>query len=421
MLSAIFSIKSKRLLIRKKGNFRYSKGKCRTMTLLLLAIIYIAFIGLGIPDSLIGAAWPAIYPELHVPVDAVSGITLLVSGCTVLSSIFSSVLLNRFGTAKVTVVSTAMTAMALLAFSFAPHYLWMLPIAAVLGLGAGAIDAGLNNYIALHYSVGQMNFLHCFYGVGVSLSPYFMSVALRETGWRGGYRYAFLMQAAITLLLLCSAPLWKKESAEGESEAQRSLSLSEMCRQPTIRMVWVLMLATNAIEYVCGVWGSTYLVYAHGFSVEKGALSLTFYYAGLALGRLISGLLSKKIHTWKRIWVGCGIVGVAVVLLLFSLNGTASVIALYLIGFGNGSIYPNLIHLTPHNFGRDVSQSVMGSQIAFAYLGVLAAPPLTGMVTRLFGFQAYPILLAVLYAVLLIFLLLFVRKLKSNSRYYFNV
>lgn len=390
------------------------------MTILLLIIIYVAFIGLGIPDSLIGSAWPAIYPELNVPIDAVSGITLLVSGCTVLSSIFSSAVINRFGTAKVTLVSTAMTAAALLGFSFVPHYVWMLPIAVLLGLGAGAIDAGLNNYIALHYSVGQMNFLHCFYGIGVSASPYLMSVALRETGWRWGYRYAFLIQMVITVLLLCSMPLWKKDIAE-EAAKQRSLSLLELVRQPTVRVVWVLMLATNAIEYVCGVWGSTYLVQVNGFTAEKGALSLTLYYAGLALGRLLSGLLTERIRTWQRIWIGCGIVCAAVVLLLLPLGGAVSVIALCLIGLGNGSIYPNLIHLTPYNFGREVSQSVMGSQIAFAYIGVMLAPPLTGAVTRFFGFEAYPMLMAVLYGIMLSSMVIFVRMLKRNSRYAANI
>ena len=387
------------------------------MTLLLLAIIYVAFIGLGIPDSLIGSAWPAIYSELNIPVDAVSGITLLVSGCTVLSSIFSSKFLNRFGTARVTLVSTAMTAFALLGFSLSPSFWWMLPIAAVLGLGAGAIDAGLNNYIALHYSVGQMNFLHCFYGIGVSLSPYLMSLALHKTGWRAGYRYAFIVQIAITLLLLLSMPLWKKGGSEDEETAQRSMSLLEMLRTPAIRTVWALMLATNAIEYVCGVWGSTYLVNAHGFSAEKGALSLTLYYGGLALGRLLSGLLSKRIFTWNRIWIGCGIILAAIIMLLLPFGGVVSVIALCLIGFGNGSIYPNLIHLTPYNFGKDVSQSVMGSQIAFAYIGVMLAPPLTGAVTRLLGFGAYPFLLTALFGIMAVALGIFVRGLKRSGRY----
>ncbi|MBO5671467.1 MAG: MFS transporter [Clostridia bacterium] len=388
------------------------------MTLLLLVIIYIAFIGLGIPDSLIGSAWPAVYPDLGVPIDAISGITLLISGCTVLSSMFSTAFLKRFGTAKVTLVSTAMTALALLGFSFVPHYLLMLPIAAVLGLGAGAIDAGLNNYIALHYSVGQMNFLHCFYGIGVSLSPYLMSRALHNTGWRPGYRYAFLIQICITLLLLCSMPLWKEDSAGEEEVPERTLRLLQLFRIPSVRIVWILMLATNAIEYVCGTWCSSYLVRVHGFSAEQGALSVTVYYAGLALGRLLSGLLSRVIRTWKRIFLGCIIVFGAIVLLLLPLGGGGAVTALFFIGLGNGSVYPNLIHLTPHNFGRDISQSVMGSQIAFAYIGVMLAPPLTGLVTRLFGFGAYPLLLAALFAIMLIALAAFVQSLKHNSRYH---
>ena len=167
----------------------------------LLIIIYVAFIGLGVPDSLIGSAWPAIHSEMNIPVEAVSILTFIISGCTVLSSMFSAGILNKFGTAKVTAFSTAMTAIALLGFSLAPSFLFMIPLAVLLGLGAGAIDSGLNNYIALHFKASHMNFLHCFYGVGVSLSPYLMSQALSDAGWRGGYRYAFYVQAAITILI----------------------------------------------------------------------------------------------------------------------------------------------------------------------------------------------------------------------------
>ncbi|MBO4219739.1 MAG: MFS transporter [Clostridia bacterium] len=391
------------------------------MATLLLIVLYMAFVGLGIPDSLIGSAWPAIYTDLSVPVDAISGITLTVSGCTVLSSMFSTAVLNRFGTAKVTVVSTAMTAAAMLGFSFVPRYFWLIPIAAVLGLGAGAIDAGLNNYISLHYSVGHMNFLHCFYGIGVSLSPYLMSLALKKTGWRWGYRYAFLAQAIIAVLLFCSLPLWKKDYEPSEQELtgkQRTLSIKDIIRLPGITVVWILMIATNAIEYACGTWGSTYLVQRLQFSAESGALALTLYYGGLATGRLASGLLSKKIHTWKRIGSGCAIASVGVLFLLLSGSHIFSIIGLCLIGLGNGSVYPNLIHLTPHNFGRDVSQSVMGSEIAFAYIGVMLAPPLVGIVTRIFGFESYPFLLCALMALMIITLLLLIRLLKRENRYY---
>lgn len=385
------------------------------MTILLLIVIYIAFIGLGVPDSLIGSAWPAIYPEFGISVDSVSCVTLLISGCTVLSSMFSDRLLNRFGTAKVTVFSTAMTALALLGFSVSNRFVFLCLLAIPLGLGAGAIDSGLNNYIALHYSASHMNFLHCFYGVGVSASPYLMSLALAENTWREGYRSAFLVQISITAILLFSLPLWKKTSAKTQETQEevipQTLSLKQMWQMPEVRTVWVIMLATNAIEYACGTWGSTWLVESRGFTPEDAAFMITLYYAGMALGRFLSGVLANRIATWKRI--GIGIVGVliAVAVLPFSAIG------LFLVGLGNGSIYPNLIHLTPVNFGESVSQSIMGSQIATAYLGVMLAPPLFGLVSNLFGIQVFPLFLMVLFVIMTAFIGIFVRQLKASGRY----
>lgn len=389
----------------------------------LLVVIYIAFIGLGVPDSLIGSAWPAVHSELNIPVEAVSFITFIISGCTVLSSMFSAKILNKIGTAKVTAFSTAMTAAALLGFSFANSFWVMLPLAVVLGLGAGAIDSGLNNYVALHFKASHMNFLHCFYGVGVSLSPYLMSVALGNAGWRGGYRHAFYVQAVIALLLIISIPLWKKSTADGQSEEEESseLSILQMAKMPEIRQVWVVMLTTNAIEYACGVWGSTYLVEAKSFSAEHGALALTVYYVGMSIGRFVSGLLSEKISTWKRIGIGCAILFPAIVLMLLPLHGAVTVAGLFLVGLGNGSIYPNLIHLTPHNFGKEVSQSVMGSQIAFAYIGVMLAPPAVSLISNLFGIAIYPAVIAVLYVIMIAFLKLFIISLKKKNRYERNV
>ena len=353
------------------------------MAILLLVIIYIAFIGLGVPDSLIGSAWPAMHEELNIPVEAVSVITFLISGCTVLSSMFSAKILNKLGTAKVTAFSTAMTAAALLGYSFAPSFWFMIPLAIVLGLGAGAIDSGLNNYVALHCKASHMNFLHCFYGVGVSLSPYLMAQALSNVGWRGGYRYAFYVQAFISILLIVSVPLWKKTSSSEESEEETSVNLTflQMAKKSEVRLVWIIMLVTNAIEYACGVWGSTYLVEEKEFETRYGAVALTIYYVGMSIGRFVSGLLADKISTWKRIGIGAVILAPAVVLMLLPLNGAVSVIGLFLIGLGNGSIYPNMIHLTPHNFGKDVSQAIMGSQIAFAYIGVMLAPPAVSLIS----------------------------------------
>ena len=386
-------------------------------------MIYIAFIGLGVPDSLIGSAWPAIHAELNIPVEAVSILTFIISGCTVLSSMFSAKILNKLGTAKVTAFSTAMTAAALLGYSFAPSFRFMIPLAVVLGLGAGAIDSGLNNYVALHFKASHMNFLHCFYGVGVSLSPYLMAQALSNAGWRGGYRYAFYVQLGIAILLIISVPLWKKTSSAEETEEEKSVNLSlfQMAKKREVRLVWIIMLATNAIEYACGVWGSTYLVEEKGFEAKHGALALTIYYVGMSIGRFVSGLLSNKISTWKRISIGTAILAPAIIIMLLPLHGAVSVAGLFMIGLGNGSIYPNMIHLTPHNFGKEVSQSIMGSQIAFAYIGVMLAPPAVSLISGLFGIRIYPVLLAVLYAIMVIALRCFVNRLKKQNKYNTNV
>ena len=389
------------------------------MATLLLIIIYIAFIGLGVPDSLIGSAWPAIHTELGIPVEMVSILTFLISGCTVLSSMFSTRILNKLGTAKVTAFSTTMTALSLLGFSLVPSFLFMIPLAIVLGLGAGAIDSGLNNYVAIHCKASHMNFLHCFYGVGVSLSPYIMSQAFSNVGWRGGYRYAFYVQLAIALILIFSIPLWKKSSSteEADEESGKTLSIAEMIKKSEVRKVWVIMLMTNAIEYACGVWGSTYLVEEKGFKIEHGALALTIYYVGMSIGRFASGLLANKIKTWKRIFIGCVILAPAIVIMLLPLDNIFAVIGLFLIGLGNGSIYPNMIHLTPHNFGKEVSQSIMGSQIAFAYIGVMLAPPIVSFISGVFGIKVYPVLLALLYVVMVITIKCFVNCLKKQGRY----
>lgn len=394
-------------------------GRAKLLYVFLLVVIYIAFIGLGVPDSLIGSAWPAMHTELKVPLEAVSILTILISGCTVLSSLFSARVLNRLGTAKTTAFSTAMTAAALIGFSAAPRFVLMIPLAVLLGLGAGAIDAGLNHYVALHFKAGHMNFLHCFYGVGVTLSPYLMAMALDRVGWRSGYRYAFFVQAAITLLLVVSVPLWQKGGAAGSAEEEPTvnLTLPQMIRRKEVRQVWVIMLATNAIEYACGVWGSSYLVSEKGFDAKHGALALTIYYAGMSLGRFVSGLLSEKVKTWRRIGIGAAVIAPAVVLILLPLPGAASVVGLFLVGLGNGSIYPNLIHLTPHNFGRGVSQSIMGSQIAFAYIGVMLAPPLVSLISKTAGMRAYPILLAALYVIMVVMLKYFAGQLKKQGRY----
>ena len=419
---------TKRLCIVKKAEFLYNnedytfqEGACKIM--LLLLVIYIAFIGVGIPETLIGAAWPAVYTEWGLPESWLSFVTIIIPGCIVVSGALSSRAFNKFGTYKVTVFSIAMIALALLGYAMAPNFWWFCVLAVPLGLGAGAINTGLNNYVALHYTATHMNFLHCFYGVGVSLSPYLMSQALSNIGWRGGYRYAFYVQAFIAILLIISVGLWQKKSSLEESEEEKSISLSflQMAKKAEVRLVWIIMLVTNAIEYACGVWGSTYLVEEKGFETEHGAIALTIYYVGMSIGRFVSGLLADKISTWKRISIGTIILAPAVIVMLLPLHGAVAVIGLFLIGLGNGSIYPNMIHLTPHNFGKEVSQSIMGSQIAFAYTGVMFAPPAVSLVSRFFGIKIYPVLLAVLYIMMVIALKCFINHLKKQGKYNVNI
>ena len=381
---------------------------------MLLIVIYIAFIGLGVPDSLIGSAWPAVYRDFCLPEYAVSLITFTISGCTVLSSVFSAGVINRFGTYKTAAVSTAMTAFALIGFSFAPNLFVMWLFAIPLGVGAGAIDAGLNNFVALHYSAKHMNFLHCFYGIGVSLSPYLMSVALSGEGWRVGYRYAFILQSLITAILFISFPLWKKKASSetGDEKSAKTLSLKQLVSIKKLRIAWVISFSTNGIEYVCGVWGSYYLVEAKGLTPANGALALTLYYAGMALGRFSAGLISGKISAWRRIYIACGILFSAIVMLIMPGSAALSVAGLFTAGFGNGSIYPNFIHLTPDNFGKDISQSVMGSLIATAYIGVMLTPPLFGLVDFIFKAGSFPVFTAALYIVMIISIFAFKRRIK---------
>lgn len=377
------------------------------MATLLLMVIYIAFIGLGIPDSLFGAAWPAIYGEFSLPMSYANFVSMTNAACTFLSSLMSARLINRFGTAKVTAVSTALTAVALLLHSFAGSF-WVLPLLAVpLGLGAGAIDSGLNNYVALHYSAMQMNFLHCFYGVGVSLSPFMLSFALSsDAGWRGGYRWVALLQIGITLLTVVTLPLWKKvghiAGEADETEKAVTLSLGQLFRVPGLPAMWVMFFSSCAIELGCGAWGSTFLVEHKGMAVGFAAKMITLYYVGIAVGRLVAGFLSVKLSEKQLVLLGEAVVGVAILLLMLPLGVGVSAVALFLTGFGISTVYPNLMHITPRLFGEDISQSVMGTNLAAACLGILLAPAMFGLIAQWIGVSLFPYYLAVMFALLLV-------------------
>lgn len=382
------------------------------MTLLLLFIIYIAFIGLGIPDSLFGTAWPAISDEFSLPVSWANFVTLIISGGTIISSLLSARIINRFGTAAVTAVSTTMTAFALLGFSVSQNILYLCLCAIPLGLGAGAIDTALNNYVALHYKASHMNFLHCFYGIGVSLSPFIMSFALSKSSWQNGYFNVSLVQFGIALLTIISLPIWKKvrhSVTNSHSSPTRTLPLKTMLRNPKVMTACMVFLGSCGMEYTCGIWGSTYLVRGKGAAVDTAALMITFYYVGIAFGRFLSGILARKLTSNQLIRAGQITVLAALVLLILPLPYQVSAFSLFLIGMGNGTIYPNMLHLTPANFGEDVSQSVIGVQMAFSYVGILLAPAIFGLMAQYITISLFP------YFILLCYVIMIVGTLKMNS------
>lgn len=388
------------------------------MTLLLLCVIYIAFIGLGLPDSLFGTAWPAIYGEFALPLSAANCVTLIVSGGTVISSAMSARVINKFGTYTVTAVSTALTAAALFGFSVSKNLIWLCLFSIPLGIGAGAVDSALNNYVALHFSASHMNFLHCFYGVGVSVSPYIMSFALSGGNWRGGYRTAFIIQCVITAVIAFSRPLWKK-SDKNSSEEEKSVTLSfaQMIKTPCVKSDLVLFASSCAIECTCGAWSSTFLVESKGFSADVAAKTVAMYFVGLTLGRFLSGVLSSKISSWNLIKSGLIIVFSAIIVLLLPLKSTFAALGLFLLGLGIGPVYPNIMHLTPKNFGKDVSQSIIGLQMAVAYTGITAVPPIFGFLAQKFGMKLFAPFMLVLFVILAISTLFLICGLKKQNRY----
>ena len=403
------------------------------MATLLLIVIYVCFIDLGIPDSLFGPAWPAMSGEFGLPVSVAGLLTPYFCIFTVISSLFSDKLINRFGTGKVTAVSTMLTVVGLLGYSFSPN-IWVFLLCAIpFGLGAGAVDAGLNNYVALHYKASHISYLHCFYSVGVTVSPVFMSLALAKLGdWHMGYRIAGFVQLGIALTSVLAIPLWSKVAAQtakagkasdpseqGEPDfTPRSLSLREQARDAGISWIWLIFAVAVDLEVLVGNWCSTFLVKIKGMEPAYAAAMTALYYFGLAAGRFVSGLLSRKLTPWQIIALSLAVWPLSVVFFVLPLPPAVSGIGLLFAGLGMGPLYPNFVYLTPRNFGRDVSQSIMGSQSASAYLGLIAVPPLFGLLVNNFGVGLYPPFLAVVYVIQLAAVLLFVRHLKKRGTFH---
>lgn len=381
------------------------------MFTLLLIAIYIAYIGLGLPDSLFGTSWPAIYPEWGLPISYANFITIINCMGTTTASIFSARLIKKFGTGGITALSTALTALALLGISYSDNFLWICILSIPLGLGAGAIDTALNNYVATHYSASHMSFLHCFYGVGITISPYIMSLALSDnSAWQKGYRYAFFIQTGITLIMVLALPLWKKvKTAEAATETAEEeivvLSYGKMLRNSSIVTILFAFMSACALEALCNVWGATYLVDGKGYHPDQAAALIMYYYIGFTLGRFLSGVLANKLSAWCLTCAGICICGVATVIILLPLPAIFAAVGLCIMGFGVGPIFPNLTHLTPTIFGKKISQSVIGAEMAMSYVSYMGIPFIFGLTARNISINLYPWFVAIMYIIALICIL----------------
>ena len=370
---------------------------------LLLIIIYLAFISLGLPDSLLGSAWPAMYQEFSVPVSYAGGISMIIAAGTIISSLQSDRLTRRFGTGKVTAASVLMTAVALFGFSISHSYaalcLWAVPY----GLGAGSVDASLNNYVALHYASRHMSWLHCMWGVGASLGPYIMGYALTGgQGWNMGYRYIAVLQIALTAVLIFSLPLWKKQGNHdmgqtGKEITARPLSLRQIVKIPGAKEVMITFFCYCALEQTTGLWASSYLVLRRGLSAETAAGFASLFFMGITAGRAFSGFLTLKLNDTQMIRLGQGFILAGIVFLLLPFGSTGSLIGLILVGLGCAPVYPSIIHSTPEHFGADKSQAMIGVQMASAYVGTCFMPPIFGFIANHISVSLFPVyLLAIL-------------------------
>ncbi len=386
------------------------------MATVLLIFIYFIYIGLGIPDSAIGSAWPAIFSDLNLPISYASFVTVIISLCTALSSLFSAKLINRFGTGLVTAVSTAVTAVALLGFSLSTSIWWLCLSALPAGFGAGAIDAALNNYVTLRYKPSHVSFLHSFYGIGVAITPFIMSFALKNGDWRQGYRLIFFVQIGLAVLAFSTLPLWKKvkeQSSEEETFTPVTLSYVKMAKIPAARVGWAVFFLTCALEFTCDTWATTYLVQSEGATSASAARFLTLYYLGITSGRFVSGLIVKKLGNHRVVLIGYGIVAAAIIIMFLPVSVPFKGIALLMIGFGNGPSFPNLIYLTPGSFGKQASQSLISSQMAMSNLGILMAPPVFGIIARNISVSLFPLFIAMLFATYCPLTLLYFKRLKA--------
>ena len=366
---------------------------------LLLALIYVSFISLGLPDSLLGSAWPQMQESLGVSLSLGGVISFLITASTILSSLMSHRVIQRFGTGCVTMCSVAMTALALLGFSLSDSFfalcLWAIPY----GLGAGSVDAALNNFVALHCKAKHMSWLHCFWGIGATGGPYIMGLCLsRGMGWQAGYRTISFLQMALTLILLLSLPLWKKQElplSGGETVRPQTPQWGKLLKRPGVKAALTAFFFYSALELTTGLWGSSYMVAVRGISPETAAKWISLFYLGITAGRFFSGFLTLRFSDDTMVRLGEGTAIVGILLMLLPLHNLFLCLGLILTGLGCAPIYPSLLHATPQRFGKSLSQSLMGTQMAISYLGSTTMPPVSGFLSEKISMGLYPVLLLV--------------------------
>ncbi|MFW0895615.1 MFS transporter [Gardnerella sp. Marseille-Q9179] len=377
---------------------------------LLLAVIYLAFISLGLPDALLGAAWPTMSHDVGAQISWAGGISMVISAGTIVSALLSNRLTHKFGPGKVTLISVALTALALLGFSFAPNYLVLIFLAIPYGLGAGGVDAALNNYVAVHYESWHMSWLHCMWGIGASAGPYVMGFALSHgQRWPAGYQYIAVIQIALTLVLLMSLPLWKNNNkkagphnlTEVKKQSSGMLSYKEVLRIPGAKNILIMFFCYCALEQTAGLWASSYMVLHGGVSRIVAAGWASLFYVGITVGRFVSGFLTMRFNDATMIRIGQCVMLVGILVLLLPLPNHIELIAGFvIIGLGCAPVYPCIIHSTPHYFGADKSQAIVGMQMASAYIGSMVMPAIFGIIAQNVSMILLPAYLIILLAVM---------------------
>ena len=363
---------------------------------LLLTLIYICFISLGLPDSLLGSAWPMLHSELSVPVSFAGIISMIISGGTITASLLSDRIQRRYGTGKITAISIALTALALFGFSTSNQFwllvLWSIPY----GLGAGGVDAVLNNYVALHYKSQHMSWLHCMWGLGASISPYIMSFSLiRLDSWNYGYLIVSIIQIILSAFIFTSLPLWNKaekiaiQTSEIESDAP-PLTFMEVFSIAGAIPCFLAFFGYCALEMTTSLWASSYLVETKGISPETAAGFASLYYIGITVGRGINGFLAMKFSDRFLVRLGLGVIGTGILLVVLPFHSLLALVGFVIMGLGSAPVYPCIMHMTPDIFGKDKSQRMIGMQMAFAYMGFLTVPPLFGIIENHISISLLP-------------------------------